>query len=60
MPDAHEHEQQGINEPTDLGPMPSESQDQEEVPPGHDQVETGDGEVPEEPEEPQEPYQIIL
>ena len=60
MPDAHEHEQQDINEPADLGPMPSETQDQEEAPPGNDQVEAGDGEEPEEPEEPQEPYQIIL
>ena len=60
MPDAHEHEQQGVNEPADLGQMPGESQDQEEAPPGDDQVEAGDGEEPEEPEEPQEPYQIIL
>ena len=60
MPDAHEHEQQGVNEPADLGPMPSESQDQEEALPGDDQVEAGDGEEPEEPEEPQEPYQIVL
>ena len=60
MPDAHEHEQQGVNEPADLGPMPGESQDQEEVPPGDDQVEASDGEEPEEPEEPQEPYQIIV
>ena len=60
MPNTHEHEQQGVNEPTDLGPMPGETQDQEGVPPGDNQVETGDGEEPEEPEEPQEPYQIIL
>ena len=60
MPNAHEHEQQGVNEPADLGPMPGESQDQEEVPPSDDQVEAGDGEEPEEPEEPQEPYQIVL
>ena len=60
MPDAHEHEQQGVNEPADLGPMPGETQDQEEAPPGDDQVEAGDGEEPEEPKEPQEPYQIIL
>ena len=59
-PDADEHEQQGVNEPADLGPMPSEPQDQEEVLPGDDQVGVGDGEEPEEPEEPQEPYQIIL
>ena len=58
MSDAQE--QQGVNEPTDLGPMPGESQDQEEAPPGDDQVEAGDGEEPEEPEEPQEPYQIVL
>ena len=57
MPNAHKHEQQGVNEPTDLGPTPDESQDQEEAPLGDDQVEAGDGE---EPEEPQEPYQIIL
>ena len=60
MPDAHEHEQQGINEPADLGPMPGETQDQEEVPPGDYQVEAGDGEEPGEPKEPQEPYQIVL
>ena len=60
MPDAQEHEQQGVNEPADLGPMPGETHDQEEVPPGDDQVEAGDGEEPEEPEEPQEPYQIVL
>ena len=60
MPDAHEHEQQGVDEPTDLGPMPGESQDQEEAPPGDDQVEADDGEEPEEPKEPQEPYQIVL
>ena len=60
MPDAHKHEQQGINEPADLGPMPGESQDQEEALPGDNQVEAGDGEEPEEPEEPQEPYQIVL
>ena len=58
MPDAHE--QQGVNDPADLGPTPSETQDQEGAPPGDDQVETGDGEEPEEPEEPQEPYQIVL
>ena len=52
MPDAHEHEQQGVNEPADLGPMPGETQDQEGVPPGDNQVETGDGEEPEKPEEP--------
>ena len=46
--------------PADLGPMPGETQDQEEAPPGNDQVEAGDGEEPEEPEEPQEPYQIVL
>ena len=56
----HEHEQQGINEPADLGPTPSDSQDQEEALPGDDQVEARDGEEPEEPKEPQEPYQIIL
>ena len=60
MPDAHEHKQQGVNEPTDLGPTPGESQDQEKAPPGDDQVEAGDSEEPEEPEEPQEPYQIVL
>ena len=60
MPDTHEHEQQGVNEPADLGPMPGETQDQEEALPGDDQVEAGDGEEPEEPEEPQEPYQIVL
>ena len=60
MPDTQKHEQQGVNEPADLGPMPGESQDQEEVPPGDNQVEAGDGEEPEEPEEPQEPYQIVL
>ena len=60
MPDTHDHEQQGINEPADLGPMPGESQDQEEAPPGDDQAEASDGEEPEEPEEPQEPFQIIL
>ena len=61
MPDAHEPqgEQEDVNEPADLGPMPSESQDQEEAP-CDDQAEAGDGEEPEEPEEPQEPYQIIL
>ena len=61
MPDAHEPqgEQEDVNEPADLGPMPGESQDQEEVP-CDDQAEAGDGEEPEEPEEPQEPYQIIL
>ena len=58
MPDAHE--QQGINEPADLGPTSGDTQDQEGAPPGDNQVETGDGEEPEEPEEPQEPYQIIL
>ena len=60
MPDADEHEQQGINEPADLGPMPGESQDQEEAPPGGDQVGVGDSEEPEELKEPQEPYQIVL
>ena len=60
MPDTHEHEQQGINEPADLGPTPGESQDQEEALPDDDQVEAGDGEEPGEPEEPQEPYQIVL
>ena len=60
MPDTHEHEQQGVNEPADLGPMPGESQDQEEALPGDDQVEAGDGEEPEKPEETQEPYQIVL
>ena len=60
MPDTHKHEQQGNNEPADLGPTPGETQDQEGMPPGDDQVETGDGEEPEEPKEPQEPYQIIL
>ena len=60
MPDTHEHEQQGVNEPADLGPTPGETQDQEEAPPGDNQVEAGDGEEPEEPEEPQEPYQIVL
>ena len=60
MPDAHEHEQQGVNEPADLGPTPGETQDQEEVLLGDNQVEAGDGEEPEEPEENQEPYQIIL
>ena len=60
MPDAHEHEQQGVSEPADLRPMPGETQDQEEVPPGNNQVEAGDGEEPEEPEGPQEPYQIVL
>ena len=61
MPDAHEPqgEQEDVNEPADLGPMPSESQDQEEGP-CDDQAEAGDGEEPEEPKEPQEPYQIIL
>ena len=58
MPNAHE--QQGVNDPADLGPMPGETQDQEGAPPGDDQVETGDGEEPEEPEEPQEPYQVVL
>ena len=60
MPNAHEQqgEQQGVNDPTDPGPTPSETQ--EGMLPGDDQVETGDGEEPEEPEEPQEPYQIIL
>ena len=58
MPDAHE--QQGVNDPADLGPMPDETQDQEGALLGDDQVETGDGEEPEEPEEPQEPYQIVL
>ena len=58
MPDTHE--QQGVNDPADVRPMPGETQDQEEAPPGDDQVETGDSEEPEEPEEPQEPYQIIL
>ena len=60
MPDAHEQqgEQQGINDPADPRPTPSETQ--EGVPPGDDQVETGDGEEPEEPKEPQEPYQIVL
>ena len=60
MPGTHEHEQQGVNEPADLGPMPGETQDQEEALPGDNQVEAGDGEEPEEPEEPQEDYQIIL
>ena len=60
MPDADEHEQQGVNEPADLGTMPGESQNQEEAPPGDDHVGAGDGEEPEEPEEPQEPYQIVL
>ena len=60
MPDAHEHKQQGVNEPTDLRPMPGETQDQQEALPGDDQVEAGDGEEPEEPKEPQEPYQIVL
>ena len=60
MPNAHEHKQQGVNEPADLGPTPGETQDQEEVLPGNDQVEAGDGEEPEEPKEPQEPYQIVL
>ena len=60
MPDAHEQqgEQQGVNDPADPRPMPGETQ--EGVPPGDDQVKTGDGEEPEEPKEPQEPYQIIL
>ena len=60
MPDTHEQqgEQQGVNDPADPKPMPDETQ--EGVPPGDDQVETGDGEEPEEPEEPQEPYQIVL
>ena len=60
MPDAHEQqgEQQGVNDPADPGLMPGETQ--EGVPPGDDQVETGDGGEPEEPEEPQEPYQIVL
>ena len=60
MPDAHEEqgEQEGVNDPADPRPMPSETQ--EVVPPGDDQVEAGDGEEPEEPEMPQEPYQIIL
>ena len=60
MPNAHEQQgkQQGVNDPTDPGPTPGETQ--EGAPPGDDQVETGDGEEPEEPEEPQEPYQIIL
>ena len=60
MPDAQEHEQEGIHEPTDLGPTPSETQDPDEVLPGDDQVEAGGGEEPEEPEESQEPYQIVL
>ena len=60
MPNAHEHEEQGVNEPADLEPMPGESQDQEEALPGDDQAEAGDGEELEEPKEPQEPYQIVL
>ena len=60
MPNANEQQgkQQGINDPADPGPAPSEVQ--EGVPPGDNQVEAGDGEEPEEPEEPLEPYQIIL
>ena len=60
MPDAHEQQggKQGVNDPTDAGPTPSETQ--EGAPLGDDQVETGDGEEPEEPKEPQEPYQIVL
>ena len=60
MPDANEQqgEQQGINDPTDPGPAPSEAQ--EGAHPGDNQVEAGDGEEPEEPEEPLEPYQIVL
>ena len=60
MPNADEHEQQGVDVPTDLGPMPGEPQDQEDVLAGDDQVGVGDGEEPEEPKEPQEPYQIVL
>ena len=60
MPDTQEHEQEGVHEPADIGPMPGDTQDPEEAPPGDDQVEAGGSEEPEEPEEPQEPYQIIL
>ena len=60
MPDAYEQQgkQQGVNDPTDTGPTPGETQ--EGAQPGDDQVKTGDGGEPEEPKEPQEPYQIIL
>ena len=60
MPNAHEQqgEQQGVNDPADPEPTPGKTQ--EGVPPGDDQVETGNGGQPEEPEEPQEPYQIVL
>ena len=53
MPDAHDQqgEQQGFNDPTNPGPTPGETQ--EGATPGDDEVETGDGEEPEEPEEPQ-------
>ena len=49
MPDAHKQqgEQQGINDPADPELTPNETQ--EGVPLGDDQVETGDGEEPEEP-----------
>ena len=57
MPDANKP--QGINNPADPGPAPSEVT--VGVQPGDNQVEAGDGEEPQEPEEPPlEPYEIVL
>ena len=56
MPDASEV--QGINVPTDPGPVPGGVPEGAQL--GDDQEEAGDSEEPQEPEEPPEPYKIVL
>ena len=53
------NEMQGINDPADPGPAPSEVTVGAQL--GDNQVEAGDGEEPQEPEKPPlEPYDIVL
>ena len=56
MPDANEL--QGVNDPADPGPMPSEVPEGAQL--GDNQVEASDSEEPQEPEESLEPYEVIL
>ena len=56
MPDANK--QQGIDNPADPGPAPSEASQGAQL--CDDRVGAGDGEEPQEPEEPLEPYEVIL
>ena len=56
MPDTNEL--QGVNDPADPRPVPGEAPEGVQL--GDDQVETGDGEEPQEPEELLEPYEVVL